>query len=151
MGIGQILAQRLYDDFADRLEIAVYDINEEHRMGEARRIRLAERVQRLGSQSFMPTEDELAPLPNPWTQPEPPEREPMSITGLQSGAFKEELAKMKQKLLDEQMQGLAQINGASQEAAAKIQAATSGAAAKIKSEVEDAMQEFAEFTNGGPA
>lgn len=74
----------------------------------------------------------------------------MSITGLQSGAFQAKLAEMKRKLMEKQNEGLAKIEGAEQQAAAKIDQATTGAASKIDQEVTQALQEFAEFTNGGP-
>lgn len=92
-------------------------------------------------------EDIERALANPWAEPK---RQNMSITGLKSGAFEAKLAEMKQKLIDKQMQGLAKIDGAERAAAVKIDAATSGAAAKIDKEVEDALAEFAAFTNGGP-
>jgi hypothetical protein len=40
---------------------------------------------------------------------------------------------------------------AKDEAASEIKNTISGVKAKIKSEVSDALQEFSEFTNGGPA
>ena len=75
----------------------------------------------------------------------------MSITGLQSGAFKAKLAEMKQKMVDAQNAGLAKVDAAQVAAAADIDTAIAGVATKIKAEVDDALQEFATFTNGGPA
>lgn len=80
-----------------------------------------------------------------------PGAKPMSITGLQSGAFAGKLADMRQKIADAQNQGLAKIDGAQVAAAAKVDAAIAGVTAKVDKEVEDALQEFATFTNGGPA
>lgn len=74
----------------------------------------------------------------------------MSITGLQSGAFQAKLAEMKQKIAEAQNQGLAKVEAAQSQAAAKVSAAIDGVVAKVDKEVEDALQEFAQFTNGGP-
>lgn len=78
-------------------------------------------------------------------------RESMSITGLQSGAFEAKLAEMRKKIADGQNQALAKIDGAVTEGNAKIDAAAEGVKAKVTKEIEDALQEFALTTNGGPA
>ncbi len=75
----------------------------------------------------------------------------MSITGLQSGAFQAKLAEMRQKIADKQAQALAKIDGTVTDGLARLEAAADGATAKAHKEIEDALQEFAEHTNGGPA
>ena len=75
----------------------------------------------------------------------------MSITGLQSGAFKAQMEAMRQRLIDKQTAGGAKIVAAGEAAAAKIDEAVSNAEAKIDSEVSSVLQDFSEFTNGGPA
>lgn len=75
---------------------------------------------------------------------------PMSITGLQSGAFKSLLAEMKQEIAAAQNQGVADVKAAKDAATVEIKTTISSVKAKIESEVSDALQEFAEFTNGGP-
>lgn len=74
----------------------------------------------------------------------------MSITGLQSGAFQAKLAEMKQRLLARQSQGLAKVDSIVADGEAKIEAAISSAATKAQGEIDDALHEFAQFTNGGP-
>lgn len=78
----------------------------------------------------------------------PVEKPSMSITGLQSGAFQAKLAEMRKKMSDIQTAGLAEIDAAVTQGAAELDAAAKSAAAKAKSEVADALQEFAKFTNG---
>ncbi len=81
----------------------------------------------------------------------PTENIQMSITGLQSGAFQAKLAEMRQKIADKQTQALAKIDGTVSDGLAKLEAAADGAATKAQKEIDDALQEFAEHTNGGPA
>jgi hypothetical protein len=88
---------------------------------------------------------------SPFVSQEPKEKPDMSITGLQSGAFKSLLADMKREIADAQIQGIADVKAAKDAAANDIKTAISGVREKIKTEVSDALQEFAEFTNGGPA
>jgi TPP-dependent pyruvate/acetoin dehydrogenase alpha subunit len=75
----------------------------------------------------------------------------MSITGLKSGAFQSTLEAMRQRLIDKQNAGAAKIAAKGEEAAVQIDAAVSNAEAKIDREVSDVLQDFSEFTNGGPA
>lgn len=75
----------------------------------------------------------------------------MSITGLKSGAFQDMLVKMRQEIADAQNQGVNDVMAAKDQAAAEIKSTIAGVKDKIKSEVADALQEFSEFTNGGPA
>jgi hypothetical protein len=90
--------------------------------------------------------DIKAKLANPF------EKKTMSITGLKSGAFQDMLAQMRKEIADAQNQGVADEHGnAKDQAAAEIKTTISGVKDKIKSEVADALQEFSEFTNGGPA
>jgi hypothetical protein len=116
----------------------------EHRGNGNQVISIGDRTIEVGPMAT--NEDIERALANPWAA----KRQTMSITGLKSGAFEAKLAEMKRKLSETQNQGLAKIDGAEQAASAKIDAATSGAAAKIDKEVEDALAEFAAFTNGGP-
>lgn len=74
----------------------------------------------------------------------------MSITGLQSGSFRAMLDEMRKDIAEAQNQGVAEVKAAHSEAAAEIKTTIANVKAKIKSEVSDALQEFAEFTNGGP-
>lgn len=75
----------------------------------------------------------------------------MSITGLKSGAFKAMLDEMKSEIGGLQNQGVADVKAATAEAAAEIKSTVENVKAKIKAEVSDALQDFSEFTNGGPA
>jgi hypothetical protein len=78
------------------------------------------------------------------------EKPKMSITGLKSGAFKAMLEEMKTEIGALQSQGVADVKAATVEAATEIKATVNNVKAKLKSEVADALQEFSEFTNGGP-
>lgn len=82
---------------------------------------------------------------------ETPKNPSMSITGLKSGAFQDMLAQMRKEIAEAQNDGVAQVGAAKDQAKAEIQNTISGVKDKIKSEVSDALQEFSEFTNGGPA
>lgn len=79
------------------------------------------------------------------------EKPKMSITGLKSGAFKAMLEEMKTEIGALQSQGVADVKAATVEAATEIKTTVDGVKSKIKAEVADALQEFSEFTNGGPA
>jgi hypothetical protein len=83
-----------------------------------------------------------------WAKAEKPK--PMSITGLKSGAFKAMLEEMKSEIGNLQSQGVADVKAATVEAATEIKTTVDNVKAKLKSEVADALQEFSEFTNGGP-
>lgn len=138
-----MFAPSFWDHLEDRLNLAVFDTNQEIRQMNLRLRDLA-----------LSREKHVTPLPaaQPIVQPiQTTEKPKMSVTGLQSGAFKAKLAEMKQKMLDAQNQGLAQVDAAQTEAKNEIDTAIAGVASKIKSEVADALQEFSEFTNGGPA
>lgn len=82
--------------------------------------------------------------------PIPIEKQLMSITGLKSGAFKAMLEEMKTEIGMIQSQGVADVKAATVQAASDIKTTVDNVKAKLKSEVADALQEFAEFTNGGP-
>ena len=73
-----------------------------------------------------------------------------NITGLQSGAFQDALAQMRQKLADRQKQAVGKILNAVETGAAKMDEAADQAAAKVDKEISAALQEFATHTNGGP-
>jgi hypothetical protein len=75
----------------------------------------------------------------------------MSITGLKSGAFHGTIEALRQRLIDKQNQGAAKIAAAGELGAAKIDEAVNSAEAKIDKEVSEVLQDFSEFTNGGPA
>jgi hypothetical protein len=75
----------------------------------------------------------------------------MSITGLKSGAFKAMLEEMKTEIGALQGQGVADVKAATAEAANEIKSTVDNVKAKLKAEVADALQEFSEFTNGGPS
>ena len=61
------------------------------------------------------------------------------------------LEAMRKEIADAQNQGVKDVMAAKDEAASEIKNTISGVKAKIKTEVADALQEFSEFTNGGPA
>ena len=81
----------------------------------------------------------------------PIEKPSMSITGLQSGAFKAMLADMRKEIADAQNQGVADVKATVVEARTEITTAVAGVKEKVRAEVADALQEFSTFTNGGPA
>jgi len=76
---------------------------------------------------------------------------PMSITGLQSGTFKTLLEDMRKQVAEAQNQGAAKVVAAKDNAVAQVSAAVEGVVAKVDREVSEALQDFSEFTNGGPA
>jgi methionyl-tRNA synthetase len=88
-------------------------------------------------------------LASPFVKPET--EKSMSITGLQQGAFQAKLAEMKQRIADSQVKALTHIESVVTEGAAQLEEAAKGAAAKAQREIDDALQEFAPSTNGGPA
>lgn len=79
------------------------------------------------------------------------EKPAMSVTGIQSGTFQAALAKMREELAGHQNEAIADIKGSVTEAGAKMKEAAQSVRAKVYKEVEDALQEFATTTNGGPA
>lgn len=86
-----------------------------------------------------------------WAQPTP-ETKPMSnVTGIQPGAFQNKLTEMRQKIADKQTEALSKIDGAVTSGAAKMNAAVDDVITKADKEVDAALHEFAQFTNGGPA
>ena len=106
----------------------------------------------------------VAPVPPPIPTPLPsvspitaapvvakPIEKSMSITGLQSGAFKAMLADMRKEIADAQNQGVADVKATVVEARTEITTAVAGVKEKVRAEVADALQEFSTFTNGGPA
>lgn len=74
----------------------------------------------------------------------------MSITGLQQGSIQAKLAEIKHKAQARQAAGIAKIEAKHSEGLAKVDAAMDDVARKIDKEVDATLQEFAEFTNGGP-
>jgi hypothetical protein len=78
-----------------------------------------------------------------------PQRAPsMSITGLTSGAFQAKLDEIRKRIADEQTKGLTQIDTAVTAGAAQMDAAVKDVTTKVQTEISDALQEFAQFTNG---
>jgi hypothetical protein len=75
---------------------------------------------------------------------------PMSITGLQEGAFQGKLAEMRKRIAATQEKALANIDGVVSAGEAKLEEAAKAAAAKAQSEIDNALQEFGLTTNGGP-
>lgn len=171
-----MFAPSFFEHLSDRLELAVYDINAEHRdMGatsdiHARlgidnlRVRFGDNRQFVtltnpdGTETTVEldlsaSDIEIARALNiqKINNITKPSETKMSITGLQSGAFKSLLAEMKEEIATAQTQGIADVKAAKDSATAEIKTTISGVRDKIKSEVSDALQEFAEFTNGGPA
>jgi hypothetical protein len=165
------LNQNDLDWFAARLSIAVYDVNRISPEMSVLELKAALR-DIVGSDQLtisyapngnqlieidgrtievgpMASNDEIrVALQNPFIRTE---NTKMSITGLQSGAFQEKLAEMRQKIANAQAQGLSKIDGVVTAGTAKLDEAAQGAAAKAQKEIDDALQEFATMTNGGPA
>ena len=155
----------LLDALEDSLKLATIDENWKNRVGRQSELRarfnapdLTIRYQgpfqiididgreiTLGS---MATDDQIAAEINKIRQTETPK---MSITGLQSGAFKAQMEAMRQRLIDKQTAGGAKIVAAGEAAAVKIDEAVLNAEQKIDKEVSEVLQDFSEFTNGGPA
>lgn len=74
----------------------------------------------------------------------------MSLTGFQPGSIKAAIDAAKKASQDELASAMAEL-GAAQAKAAEVPAALKQVAGQIKKEAEDALQEFAQFTNGSPA
>jgi hypothetical protein len=75
---------------------------------------------------------------------------PMSITGFEPGAIQARLAAIKQGAADRRTAAMAKLDGADAKLAS-VDEAIEQYAAKIEKEADDALQEFAEHTNGAPA
>ena len=155
----------LLDALEDSLKLATIDENWKNRVGRQSELRarfnapdLTIRYQgpfqiieidgreiTLGS---MATDDQIAAEIERILPTETPK---MSITGLKSGAFRAMLEEMKTEIGALQSQGVADVKAATVEAATEIKSTVDNVKAKLKSEVAEALQEFAEFTNGGPA
>lgn len=87
-------------------------------------------------------------LANPFLSPTP--GIPMTITGFQPGAIKAAIDAAKQKSQSQLADAMAKLSAA-QEKAASVPAAIAQVAASMEKEADDALQELATFTNGGPA
>jgi hypothetical protein len=81
-----------------------------------------------------------------WT---PQETKPMSVTGFEPGAIRAKLDGLKQKARDRRAQSMAKLDAA-HEMVASVDAEIEKVAAQIEKEAAAGLQEFAEFTNGGP-
>lgn len=163
----------LLEEFENQLKQAVFDINEEWRqMGVADLKDRLRKVVGIHTLTIQPgavrinnqtipigpaaTDDEIAAAIQANINKindlsKPTAAKPMSITGLQSGAFQAKLAEMKKRFADKQNEGLARVDTAVEAGNAKIDQAVAGVEAKMNKEIEDSLQEFAQFTNGGPA
>lgn len=73
----------------------------------------------------------------------------MSITGLQPGSIKEKLDQMKQMRSERRSAAMAKLDAANAKYDG-IDSQIEQLAAQIDKEADDALQEFATFTNGGP-
>jgi hypothetical protein len=96
----------------------------------------------------MASNDEIiAALQNPFIRTE---NTKMSITGFQPGAIKAAIDAAKQNSQDKLTAAMAKL-AAAQTRAQSVPDAINEVAAKMEKEADDALQELATFTNGGPA
>lgn len=161
-----MLPPSFFDHFEDWLNLAVYDTNQEYQMNEAAiKAALADipDIDKLSTsightKRFLHFPNGTVEVPISATADEIRTalqdnfgKKPMSITGLKTGAFKAMLEEMKAELGGLQSQGMDDVKTATAEAKAEIKATVDNVKAKIKSEVADALQDFSEYTNGGPA
>lgn len=167
------LSQNDLDWFAARLSIAVYETNKLGPMSIQDIIEFLKpevpgadglsmtyaanqnQVFHIGDKSVevspMASNEEIkAAFLSPWIPTANTKVEIMSITGIQSGAFQSKLAEMRQKMGDKQASALAKIDNTVTAGMAQLDAAADNAATKAQKEIDDALQEFATFTNGGP-
>lgn len=95
----------------------------------------------------MASNDEIAAaLQNPFIKTE---NARMSITGFQPGAIKAAIDAAKQSSQDQLNQAMAKL-AAAQTKAQSVPDAINQVALKMEKEADDALQELAQFTNGGP-
>lgn len=80
------------------------------------------------------------------TEEQPSEKPKMSITGLQAGAVKAAIQAAK----DRQAQSLTKLAGAASKVVS-VSDAMDQVSTTMEKEADDALQELAQFTNGGPA
>ena len=73
----------------------------------------------------------------------------MSITGLEPGSIKTTIAAMRQKRAKRRTEALAKLQAADAKHD-EVDAEIERVAAALDKEADDAMHEFAEYTNGGP-
>ena len=125
-----------FQQYAADLERAVFKMSQER-----------DRTRPMSDMSE-PLRGKPGPGPSPFLRSESTN---MSITGLQQGAFQSKLAEMRAKVASVQTAGLAEIDGVVTAGVAKLEEAAKGAATKAQSEIDNALQEFATMTNGGPA
>lgn len=127
-----------FDHLEDRLNLAVYDTNEEYRMNI-----------RLRDLALSRLKTPLPERPALIEQPKKIERT-MSFTGFQPGAIRAALDAAKQKSQGKLNAAMAKLAEAQTKAEA-VPEAIHQVAAKMEKEADDALQELAQFTNGGPA
>jgi hypothetical protein len=108
-------------------------------------ISLAGRTTEVGP---MASNEEIAQaLANPFIKSE---TSAMSITGYAPGAIQAKLDALKQKAAERRSQSMAKLDGADAKLAS-VDTAIEAYAAQLEKEADDALQEFAVHTNGGPA
>lgn len=91
--------------------------------------------------------DIAAALANPFIQPE---TRHMSITGFQPGAIRAAIDAAKQKSQADLDAAMVKLSAA-QTKAASVPDAITALSVQMEKEADDALQELAQFTNGGPA
>ena len=164
--------QNQLDALEDSLKLALIDENWKNRVGRQAELRARFNAPDLTlrfqgpfqiinlegheiTAGALSTDDQIAAeierVRGPKPPPLPTEKSNMSITGLKSGAFQNTIEALRQRLIDKQTQGAAKIAAAGEQGAAKIDEAVNNAEAKIDKEVSEVLQDFSEFTNGGPA
>ena len=74
----------------------------------------------------------------------------MSISGYEPGSIRARMEALKKSGKDRRDQAIAKLEGAGKKHE-DVSAEIERVAAQIEKEAEDALQEFAEFSNGGPA
>lgn len=158
------VTQRDLDWLAARLSIAVYDVNRinpemsvlelkavfpeidavSYAANGNQLIHVGDRTLEVGP---MASNDEIrTALQNPFVKTE---NTRMTVTGYQPGAIRAALEAAKKQAQDELAVAMGTLSEA-QSKAAEVPAAIKAVAGQIKREAEDALQEFAQFTNGAP-
>jgi hypothetical protein len=164
-----LLNQNDLDWFAARLSIAVYDVtritpemsayelqaalkditgSEQLTISYAQNgnqlIHIGDRTVEVGP---MASNDEIRlALQNPWIKTE---NTKVSISGYQPGAIRDRLNALKEKGRQRRDEALSKLDDAGKKHEA-VSAEIEQIASKLEKEADDALQEFAEFSNGGP-
>jgi hypothetical protein len=74
----------------------------------------------------------------------------MTVTGLQPGSIRNKLEELKQSRANRRAEALARLDSANAKHD-QVDQQLETIASQIEKEADDALQEFAAFTNGGPA